>query len=502
LCSTIGELFSGDSTLFDGLAISEEESWNFAEEKRPVIHLNMSHLGDSLAEITAGMTYLLNLENYGIKLDDYSNYAALSWGQKLHFIIRHLAAQHKTQVVVIIDEYDAPILRLMDEPDQQKKIIEKLSNFYGVLKNLEDHLRLVYITGVLKFSSSMSLFSSLNNIKDLTFSTQASAICGYTDEELEHNYMQQLELLAQNKKMGSTKEARSSLKEMFNGYCFGLNTGLHDCPPVRVFNPFGVNKALSDGDMVLEMSHSGRLAKLLMKSKAAVKALDCVEVPLSDLLLQQTPDAISFEGLLYYAGYSTIRAYDRETGVITLAPPNESIRSQLLKAISKELRDGDADNNHRAFAKSLVVAMFGGTKQKHRLQELFNMFVALFPHQSIKKDGGEPDLQSSKGLEAAYNVLFSAWLMQGEHDQYKRIDNEISSNQGDIDLAWENRADGTICLIEFTVNRSTDDALQQMKKKGFNRTFPWSKKLIYVGVNITKNREVEVGIEEVAVSPP
>jgi hypothetical protein len=299
----------------------------------------MSHLGGSSAEIKAGIADLLDPINYGIKLNDVTkNYDDLSLGRKLSFIIRRLAIQSKKQVVVIIDEYDAPVLRLMDQPDQQKKVIAQLDDFYGILKSLGEHLRLVYITGTLAFS-----FLSLNNLTDHTFSTKASAICGYTEEEVEQNYQRHLELLAQTSKMGSTKEALSSLKEMSNRYCFGLATGLVDSPPAQVFNPFAINNALNDLDRTpdrwLDLGYSEKIVELLLESRAAEKLLDEVQVPLFDLVRRQTADAISLERLMYSTGYSTIRKYDKETGMVTLAPPSEHIRRRLRETLAEKRRN-------------------------------------------------------------------------------------------------------------------------------------------------------------------
>ena len=191
LCSTLGEAFLGEQSLFAGLYLHDK--WDFAAEKRPVIHLDMSFKGSDLNSIKGRISRRLKKIWVKFNLPVPWN-EDLSLAAQLEELIEQLHESSGKQVVVIIDEYEAPLLSLLDNPNDQELIRKELSDFYGQLKGLDSHLRLVFITGILKFSD-LSIFSGLNNIDDHTFDFQTGTLCGYTEEELRCNFAPHLERL-------------------------------------------------------------------------------------------------------------------------------------------------------------------------------------------------------------------------------------------------------------------------------------------------------------------
>jgi hypothetical protein len=186
ICSAIGEMFLGNKKLFKDLWISKDNVWDFEAEKRPVIHLDMSTVvGESKAVFVVLLKdeLLSEAKKFGIAdLDDNLPVQAI-----LKKLIAKLKEKSGKPVVVIIDEYDAPVTHLLGNLEELTKVQNTLSEFYGVLKGIDADLRLVYITGILKFSS-MSLFSKLNNLRDLTFEVNAGTMVGYEEHEIRETF--------------------------------------------------------------------------------------------------------------------------------------------------------------------------------------------------------------------------------------------------------------------------------------------------------------------------
>jgi hypothetical protein len=369
-------------------------------------------------------------------------------------------------------------------------MIDELAVFYGVLKTLELNLRLVYITGILKYSS-MSLFSKLNNIDDHTFDPRVSTICGYTDEELRINFAPHLAEFARKWHYDSDADAISALEQKFNGYRFGVNVD-DDTLSTAVFNPFAINCALREmslDDKWLQSGRSRYLIQRIVQSKASGKALDPIDISLRTLTTKLTPNSIPYEALMYYAGYSTIIAYDHKTNMVTLAPPNDSITEELLDGIDDAFRSQEVVNEDLGLAKSLVGAMFGGAQGLEKLHRLLNKVLALYPHQLLKQN---------KALESTYNVLFSSWFKLGCHGPYEYLDNEWSTSTGDIEFAIADKEAKVVCIGEFKFNPSAAVALNQVREKGFKNKFPHYYRAILVGINVSSSsRQVDVSVEEV-----
>jgi Holliday junction resolvase-like predicted endonuclease len=265
-----------------------------------------------------------------------------------------------------------------------------------------------------------------------------------------------------------------------------------------VYNPYAINWAFtstSPGNYEfkwLESGHSRVLINLLMQSRATGSALEERNVNIS-VLTSVEPHKIEHVALMLYAGYLTIRAYNRETGMLTVGPPNASIKEHLLGVIAETLtfKTGKMPHLYRQLARQLVQAMFNASIGG--VEAYLSSIVAIYPHQMWKKDVRAKDIAKAKGLQSTYNVMFSTWLEFGTRGN-QFVDRESSKSEGDIDLVMIDSRTLTVCLVEFKVGHSAEKALRQIREKNFRARYP-AYKAILVGINITEKRRVEVAME-------
>eukprot|EP01036_Dinobryon_divergens_P031652 gene31652-41091_t len=296
-----------------------------------------------------------------------------------------------------------------------------LSNLYGVLKPLEQHLRLVYLTGILKFS----------NI-----------------EELESNFGSHLHHFA-TKRMISYGELMTKLTTKFNGYCFAVDadTFPNSSLPPTVLNFFAINRAIEDTtiqDKWIESGHCGQLVSLILKNRASGKALENLEITLEDLQSISTPSELPYPCLMYYAGYLTIRGYNRETGMVTLAPPNDSIGQNVMKVLAQTIFKAAAvGNRDLELARELVNEIFSTKhdegQQIQVLERILNDVVILSPWQLLK---------TNTALESTYNIMLTSFLRLGCVD-HAFIGSEISVSTGDMECAIERKDKAVVAIFDY-----------------------------------------------------
>jgi hypothetical protein len=505
LCSTISELFSGDEKLFCDLAITEE-SWDFREETRPVIYLDMSHLGANANDILSALAVQLNWVAGDLGLQELisdEKFRHSSAAAKLIRLVATLHRKHGKSVVVIIDEYDAPLSAILNKPGDQQQMVETLRNFYGVLKGLDQHLRLVYLTGILKFSDT-NVFSTLNNILlDHTHTVGAATVCGFTEEEIVNNHAAHLNKFVSKMEFESTEAAIRSLREDFDGYCFALVPPIASESLHRVYNPYAINHALSCKHSLgvykskwSETGHAKALTDLLLRSNSTGSALDERSVPYS-VFLRMSPDQLTSEALMLYAGYSTIRSYDPETDMVTVAPPNKCVTEDLLFNITNSLlfEYQDPTSWQQQLARKLVKAMFSASKKDVVVH--LNPIIALMPHQMLRSIKTAKGVSMGNGREATLSVLLSVWLTFGCRGDNEYVVEEVPWRRGDIGTVMINSQLKTVCAAEFKVGQTAEEALGQIREKNFRARYP-GREVILFGVNITEGRMVEVAIEVLA----
>ncbi len=297
LISTFHALFSGRRDLFEGLWIDQSD-WNW--EVYPIIRLDMSIINNRSPEmLERALIHALNeiasqfrLTLVGETSSDY-----------LSDLIKQLVLTQNQKVVVIIDEYDRALIDNIEEIEVVKKNREILRQFYTVLKAQDEYLRFIFLTGVTKFSK-VSVFSGLNNLNDLTLLNHFSTLLGYTRQELEHYFAEDIAELAQKRKL-NVDECYALIKEWYNGYQFSDEGSL-------VFNPFSVLRLLHGQKFSAHWFETGTptfLIKLIQKREFDLIDLEQYEMSDAGFSTFEIEELATIP-LLYQTGYLTIKRYD------------------------------------------------------------------------------------------------------------------------------------------------------------------------------------------------
>ena len=374
---------------------------------------------------------------------------------KFSELIELIYAKHKKSLVILIDEYDKPILDNIDKPELAVDIREELKNYYSVIKDCDPYLHLVFITGVSKFSK-VSLFSGLNNLEDITLNKEFSTLCGYTQQELESvfkDYLQDVDL--------------DEVKTWYNGYSW-----LGE----EVYNPFDVLLFLKNKDFSNYWFETGTpafLIKLLQSRKYMVPELNNLKVG-EKLLGSFDIDFIEVENLLFQTGYLTIKGLEIMSGMrrYTLGYPNQEVRQSLADYILYYFTKTPVQQGNNAFA--LYESL--RDQDMDRLHEIFHAFFASIPYDWYQE-------QQAAGYEAFYASIVYCYFAATGID----VRPEVHSNKGRLDLVvyFENR----VYVIEFKVVEQCGEgkALEQIKSKGYAEQFS-GKEVYLIGVEFSSQK--------------
>jgi hypothetical protein len=409
-CSTIGEMFSGNKTLFKDLWISRDKVWDFEAETRPVIRLDMSQVyGETKNNVVDDINYRLK------DIATIFDLTNIDFTQSINIILIDIVSElHRKsgkEVVVIIDEYDAPVNKLINNVEELNKVEELLSTFYGILKSLDAHIRLVYITGIMKFSS-MSLFSGLNNFKDLTFDMRAGTLVGYTEQELRDNFPHHLEAFRQKLLLNSVDDVVSRLKDKYDGYIYGCDTSNGMLSP-RVFNAFGVSRALSNLDIHHnKWYHTGHSSLLVLQEVQKIidqQALDSAAedriISFSELVEKSSVAAIRFDLLMYYAGYATLKAIDKDSEKVTIGCPNTDVRTLLEMDLLKTFFTEAFANREIELCKNIFTSLI--SNKEAELQTHLRTLIGKIPYYNLNNEAiFHSIITHSLKIGASNNVFF------------------------------------------------------------------------------------------------
>lgn len=400
LVDTFKELFEGNQPLFKGLFI--EDKWDFSKT-HPVIHLNFANgVIESRAELDQTIYNLLqdNQTRLGIECNDFSLHDPAGCLARL---IRLAARQYGQKAVVLVDEYDKPILDNIDQPELAVRMREGLKNIYSVLKGEDAHLQFVFMTGVTKFSK-VSLFSGMNQLQDITLSQDYATLCGYTQSDLETSFGDHLAGVDWAK-----------LKDWYNGYQFLGEP---------VYNPFDILLFISNQKTYrnywFETGNPSFLMKLFRQKRYFLPDLENIEVG-EEILDSFDIEQINPITLLYQAGYLTIDQLEESPWggqVYHLRVPNKEVKlalnNQLFSDYSQEL---ELIGYQKSLYKALASADFPAIQQQ--IESLF----AGIPWRNFTQN----DLPDAEGYYAS--VLY-AWLSSIN----ARIIPEDLSNHGQADM--------------------------------------------------------------------
>ena len=463
LCNTFKAYFQGQKELFNGLKVMKmEKEW----KKHPVLHFTLSGLKN--VTVPLAQSKLENLISDYEKI--YGRDPELKTpGARFRGLVHRAKEQTGENVVVILDEYDAAIMRLMYEPERLADMRSMLREFYQVLKDEGAYLRFVFITGVTKFSQ-LSIFSELNNLNQISLDNRYSGICGITQEELDTVLRPCIEDYAQNLHI-SVDDAYALLKKNYDGY--------HFSPKGQdVYAPFSLLRALDKNDTNHYWFESGTSTALLehLKRYPITRALDYdgVEVCENEFSIP-CESADTPMPLLYQSGYLTIASYDPLLKLYVLKIPNNEVRKGLIDCLMPIiLKRTVADNN--GLVTAMAKAIF--SRDLGKALTALRSYIAKIPYDIITKE----EWECNESREAFYKLLiYMAFSMLNSI-----VDTEVKSVLGRADVVIQTNAD--IFVLELKVDDTAENALQQIDSKGY--TIPYEadgRKLSKCGICISSS---------------
>ncbi len=446
---TLKELFEGNEQLYQGLFIHDQWNWSVTY---PVIRISFGEgvvkSGDELKERIAELLRH-HQERLGVVCEAASNAGCFLE------LIRKCHQKFGQRVVILVDEYDKPILDNIESSDRALEIREKLKDIYSVIKGADAHVKFAFLTGVSKFSK-VSLFSGLNNLKDITLDQRYSAICGYTDSDLDNVFAPELEGVD-----------RGEIREWYNGYNW-----LGDA----VYNPFDLLLLFDQHQFRPWWFETGTptfLIKLLSQRQQFTPDLARIMAPES-LLSTFDVGNIPVEALLFQTGYLTIDSARYLPGrlELTLRYPNKEVQSSLNDALLQALSQDPmvpAVNVSRLYDILMADDLFA-------LRELFHSFFASIPHDWYRKN-------QLAGYEGYYaSIFYSYFAALG-----LEITVEDTTNRGRIDMTV--RFNRRIYLFEFKVVEMVPEgeALAQLKSRGYAEKYRrYGEPITLIGVEFSR----------------
>lgn len=439
LVSTMQSYFEGKKELFKGLAIEKlEKEWT----KYPVLHFSLA--GGKHMEKDQLVRYLLyilkvNEEKFGIVNESPDpNVRMLN-------LIKTVYEQTGQKVVVLIDEYDAPLLDVVHEDTSLGVLREVMRNFYSPLKDSDRMLRFVFLTGITKFSQ-LSIFSELNNITNVSMHQEYAGICGITKEELLDKFDEDIDVLAG--RLGLTHEqALSKLKENYDGYHFTW-------PSSDIFNPYSLLNCLAEGQMNSYWFGSGTPTYLLnMMRKYDFTPIDLGEQmdASKDDFDAATETMTTIMPLLYQSGYITIKNYDPETELYTLALPNKEVRIGLYRSMLPYYLAAKSAMCNTTVAK--MSSLINKGNMDGALQ-LLKTFWETVPY----CDNTDYEGHYQQTMYIIFALLTNFRILVEQH-----------TFRGRTDITMETK--DTIYVIELKFNKSAQEALDQINNKHYADAF-------------------------------
>lgn len=459
LVSTLEAYFKGRKELFKDLAIERlEKNWNTF----PVLKLS------------------LNVDNYNsvARLTDVLNDAVNSWcnqyavtaegaSPSIRFknLIASLFQKTGKRVVFLVDEYDKPLLQNLERAELLTQMRDELKAFYGILKPLDEFVQFAFFTGVTKFSK-VSVFSDLNNLTDITMDIRYAEICGITETEIRTNLDEQVGLMAEKLRM-TKADCYQQLKAYYDGYHF-------EADAVGVYNPYSLLRALDSmtfKDFWFETGTPSFLVELLKRNHYQLENLNHEEMT-ADVMgnvdtIDQTPIP-----LLYQSGYLTVKSFDQRFDIYQLGFPNREVESAFTRFLLP------CYTPLKPTQGQLFVANFVADVEKGRAEQFVQRLDTLFA-------GG--DYQVAGDAELYFqNAVWVIFKMIGFYTEVER-----HTANGRMDMLIKTR--DYIYILEFKLDKTAEEALQQIEEKEYAKPFEHDGRHIYkIGINFsTRTRRID-----------
>ena len=462
LLSTIKALFLGKRELFKGLAIDQKEDWDWAVH--PVLHLDLNTEKYDKPEVLHDRINLFLEENeqiYG------KREAERSLGTRFEGIIKRAYEKTGQRVVILVDEYDKPLLQAIGNKELQDEYRGTLKGFYGALKSMDGCIKFAMLTGVTKFGK-VSVFSDLNNLEDISLDYAYHDVCGITEQELLSYFPTQIDALAERGKL-TREECIEKLRKMYDGYHF-----CEDAP--GMYNPFSVLstfKKQSFGSYWFETGTPTYLVELLRRHYYDLEEMATSEVT-SDVINSIDAESTNPIPVIYQSGYLTIKGYDKEFQMYRLGFPNQEVEEGFIKYLAPFYLDNREERS------VFDIRSFTSDVREGKPEQFLSRMKSLFasaPYDSVKGDK-ENHFQ---------NMMWVVFKMMGFYSH-----TEYHTSDGRIDLLVETPQYRYI--MEFKLDGTAEEALQQIKDKNYQLQFfgdalatkKDQSKTYIIGVNFSK----------------
>ncbi len=464
LTTTLDSYFQGRKDLFEGLKIMNlEKEW----ESYPVIHVDLSAAKNQPDSIELQKTILFIMkpliEEFGKDDDEQTP------GKLLSGMIRRAYEKSGKQVAVIIDEYDAPLLEVLHEEERLPEFRRVMQEFYQPLKASEAMIKFCFITGITKFSQ-LSIFSTINNLTNISMDSKYAAICGITEDEFATDLAPDIAMVAEAYEC-TPEEMHAKLKLQYDGYRFA------DVSP-EIYNPFSLLKCFSQKKIANYWFESGTptfLIRQMQHFRTDIMGMDRIEA--SATSFDRPTEAMTTAlPLLYQSGYITIKDYDRETESYILSIPNKEVRVGLIDGLipaytgldGSLVQDGFALKFYRALRKDDMTAAMDEMKA----------FLASIPY----VEGFKKKLADVAASEGFYEYTF--WLIFNMMNVYART--QVKCHGGRIDFVV--LLPETTYVFELKVNGTAQEAIDQINSKGYALPYQTEgRRVVKIGVQF--NRE-------------
>ena len=455
LVSTLQAYFEGRKDLFKGLFIETvEKDWT----EYPVLRFSMAsgkHMEKDQLE-----RYLLNIleeneRHFGITSDSKDP------NVRLKNLISSAYEKTGKKVVVLIDEYDAPLLDVVHEEQNLPVLRNVMRNFYSPLKDSDPYLQFVFLTGITKFSQ-LSIFSELNNLKNISMLTDYAGVCGITAEEMLTAMSDYIDDFAEAQEI-TREEAIEGLKRQYDGYHFTW-------PSPDIYNPFSLLNAFQDHDYTNYWFGSGTptyLIEMLRKFHVVPSDMNKMQTLASDFDAP-TENMASITPLLYQSGYVTIKDFNRATRLYTLDIPNTEIRVGLMDSLLPNYVSMRKEAGNTTIAKMYLAL------NKDNLDEMFSLLQAYLLT--------VPYCDNANSEGHYQQLLYVIFSLFGRY-----VEVEVHTPTGRVDIVM--KTDKALYLFELKLNMSVQAAMKQIDLKDYSSKFALSGlPIVKVGINFDPKR--------------
>ena len=453
LANTIKELFLGNKKLFKGLWI--EDKWNW-EQAYPVIKISFSNIAYDVIGLDRSINNMLDniAKEYNII------YKSESYPEKFKELIIKLS--EKAPVAIIIDEYDKPIIDYLTELDKAEENKKILKNFYSILKDSDNYIKFLFITGVSKFSQ-VSIFSDLNNLIDITINENYSQIVGWTKEEIEKYFPDYIKEVAEKYK-DIYPEIMPEIKRMYNGYSWDGQNFLH--------NPWSIMSLFHSREFGSYWFATGTptfLMDLIAEQKYTAFDLEDKDIP--QLMLEKYEiQNINIHSLLFQTGYLTIKNKNLRTRELTLGFPNQEVEESFSYFLLSKLTIDRTDTTTN------ILFDIKNAFKRNEIDEMVESINILFEN--------IPSILIHKTEKYFHSLFFLIVKMIGFD-----VETEILTLKGRIDAVI--KTETHIYIVEFKIDQSAEKAIQQIKDKQYALKYADdNRSIMLIGINFDTQKKV------------